>query len=141
MHEQDAPNQNKISPEFATRLIHLEPQQKVRVIVLLQVQNAENSIEKRQLRTERQAAIKAVRESAEQALENIGAIIQRFDGQKLAEHPDLLGSIPVEITAAGVNALAESDAVKAVIEDQAIFPEHANNSLEANVSGLFSRFG
>ncbi|HEY9601919.1 MAG TPA: hypothetical protein V6C85_09935 [Allocoleopsis sp.] len=138
MHEQDAPNQNKISPEFATRLTHIEPQQKVRVIVLLQVQNAENSIEKRPSRGERQAAIKAVRESAEQALENIGGIIQRFDGQQLAEHPNLLGSIPVEITAAGVNALAESDAVKAVIEDQAIFSEHLNNSLEANAIDLFT---
>jgi sorbitol-specific phosphotransferase system component IIA len=141
MHEQDAPNPSKISPEFATRLTDLEPQQKVRVIVLLQVQNAENSIEKRQSRAERQAAIKAVRESAEQALENIGGIIQRFDGQQLAEHPNLLGSIPVEITAAGVNALAESDAVKAVIEDQAIFSEHLNNSLEADVINLFSRSG
>jgi sorbitol-specific phosphotransferase system component IIA len=125
MHEQEAPNPSKISPELATRLTHLEPQQKVRVIVLLQVQNAENSREKRPSRAERQAAIEAVRELAEQALKNINGIIKRFDGQKLAEHPDLLGSIPVEITANGVNALAKSDAVRAVIEDQPIFHEHS----------------
>ncbi|KOP24518.1 hypothetical protein AMR41_20555 [Hapalosiphon sp. MRB220] len=127
MPEFNANNQNKISREFAARLTHLEPQQKVRVIVLLQVQNPENSTEKRQSRAERQAVIKALRESAEQALTNISAIIQRFDGLQLAEHPDLLGSIPVEITPAGVNALAESDLVKAVIEDQAIFPGHSSN--------------
>jgi hypothetical protein len=115
---------------LATRLTHLEPQQKVRVIVLLQVQNAENSREKRPSRAERQAAIEAVRESAEQALKNIDGIIQRFDGQKLAEHPDLLGSIPVEITADGVNTLAKSDAVKAVIEDQPIFHEDSGRVLK-----------
>ncbi|MHC5828790.1 MAG: hypothetical protein ACYT04_76035, partial [Nostoc sp.] len=75
---------------------------------------------KRQSPNERQAVIQAVRESAEQALGNIIGIIQNFDGRSLTEHPDLFGSISVEITVAGVNALAESEAVKAVIEDQSI---------------------
>ncbi|MBH8563706.1 hypothetical protein I8748_16155 [Nostoc sp. CENA67] len=125
MHKHDAPNPNKVSPEFASRLSNLEPQQKVRVIVLLQVQDAENLTNKRQSRNERQAAIKAMRESAEQALGNIVEIIQKFDGQQLSEHADLLGSILIEITVAGVNALAESKAVKAVIEDQSIYPIHS----------------
>lgn len=112
-------NQNKISPEFATRLHSLEPQQKVRVIVLLQVDNAEKLIA-RQSRESRQAAMEVIRKSAEQALDNIGEIIEDFNGQQLAEHPNVLGSIAVEITAAGVNALAASDSVKAVIEDQTI---------------------
>lgn len=63
-----------------------------------------------------------MRESAEEALGNISGIIQRFDGQQLSEHPDLLGSIPIEITVAGINALAESELVKAVIEDRSIYP-------------------
>lgn len=121
MPEHNTNNQNKISPEFAARLTDLEPQQKVRVIVLLQVKETENPIGKRQSLTERQAVMQAVREAAEQALGTLDGIIKHFDGQPLVEHPDLLGSIPVEITAAGVNALATSDAVKAVIEDQAIY--------------------
>ena len=124
MPEQDAPNPNKISSEFATRLTHIEPQQKVRVIVLLQIKDAEKNTDRRQSRVERQSVIKAVRESAEQALGDIDGIIQRYQGRQLAEHPNALGSIPVEITASGVSALAESDAVKAVIEDQAIYPGH-----------------
>jgi len=122
MPKHDAPNSNKISLEFATRLTNLEPQQKVRVIVLLQLKNAENLNHKRQTRTERQAAIKAIQESAKQALENISDIIYTFDGQQLRESPDLLGSIPIEIKVAGVNALAASEAVKAVMEDQSIYP-------------------
>jgi hypothetical protein len=120
MPEYNANNQNKLSPEFATRLTQLEPQQRVRVIILLQLKEAENLIGKRQSHPERKAAMQAIRDSAEKALGDIDSIIKNFDGQPLVEHPDLLGSIPIEITAAGVNALAKSDAVKAVIEDQAI---------------------
>ncbi|MBN3899559.1 MAG: hypothetical protein HWQ41_31120 [Nostoc sp. NOS(2021)] len=122
MHRLDAPNPNKVSPEFASRLTNLEPQQKVRVIVLLQVQDAQSLANKRQSPNERQAVIQAVQKSAEQALGNIIGIIQNFDGRSLTEHPDLFGSISLEITVAGVNALAESEAVKAVIEDQSIYP-------------------
>lgn len=132
MHRHDALNPNKVSPEFASRLTNLEPQQKVRVIVLLQIQDAQSSTNKRQPPHERQAAIKAVQKSAEQALGNIVGIIQKFDGRSLTEHPDLLGSITLEITVAGVNALAESEAVKAVIEDQSIYPIHLSNSLRIN---------
>lgn len=132
MHRHDAPNPKKVSPEFAARLTNLEPQQKVRVIVLLRVQDDQSLINKRQSRSERQDAIKAIRESAKQALGNISGIIQNFEGRSLTEHPDLLGSIPVEITVAGVNALAESEAVKAVIEDQSIYPIHLSNSKRIN---------
>jgi len=118
----ETPNQTKISPEFATRLNHLEPQQKIRVIVLLQVKDPENRTGKRRSQLERQAVIKNVQKSAQQSLANIDGIIQRFAGRSLVDHPDLLGSIPIEITAAGVNALAQSQSVKAIIEDQSIYP-------------------
>jgi hypothetical protein len=39
----------------------------------------------------------------------------------LVEHPNLLGSLPIEINAAGINALTKSDAVKAVMEDRSVF--------------------
>ena len=47
-------------------------------------------------------------------------ILGRFDGQRFADEPDALGSIPVEATVAGIEALASSDWVKAIIEDQPI---------------------
>jgi sorbitol-specific phosphotransferase system component IIA len=133
MPEHNANKQNKISPEFAARLAQLDSQQKVRVIVLLQVEAAENSTGMRLSRSERQIAMQTIRESAEHSLEAIGSIIKYFDGQLLAEHPDLLGSIPVEITASGVSALATSDAVKAVIEDQSIYRRHSSGSLEVKL--------
>jgi len=134
MSEHSINSQSKISPEFASRLTQLEPQEKVRVIVLLQVEKTENYTRKRQSRTERQATMKALRESAEHSLDRIDAIIKHFNGNPLSEHPNVLGSIPIEITAAGINALAESDAVKAVIEEQAIYPGHSNDSVEMKFS-------
>jgi hypothetical protein len=71
-------------------------------------------------RGNRQATIKAMRKSGEQALPDIDRILARFDGKRLAAKPDALGSIPVETTAAGVIALAASEHVKAILEDQAI---------------------
>jgi len=118
----------KISPEFATRLMTLEPQQKIRVIVLLQIPEAENKTIKRQTRGERQNTIQSVRNSANQALANITNILQNFEGKTLTEQPDLLGSIPIEITAPGVTALAQSDAVKTIIEDQPIYPAHIQDA-------------
>ena len=119
----------KISPEFATRLMTLEPQQKIRVIVLLQIPETENNKTlKRQTRTERKNIIQSVRNSANQALANITNILQNFEGKTLTEQPDLLGSIPIEITASGVTALAQSDAVKTIIEDQPIYPAYIQNA-------------
>jgi hypothetical protein len=119
----------KISPEFATRLMTLEPQQKIRVIVLLQIPETENNKTiTRQTRAERQNTIQSVRNSANQALANITNILQNFEGKTLTEQPDLLGSIPIEITASGVTALAQSDAVKTIIEDQPIYPAYIQNA-------------
>jgi hypothetical protein len=121
MQTHDIPNQNKISSEFATRLTHLEPQQKIRVIVLLQIQGNEEPIERRPSRIERQARINEVRARADKALGHIDSIIQCFDGKPLAQSPDSLGAIPIEITVEGAKALAQSGIVRAVIEDQDIY--------------------
>lgn len=118
----------KISPEFATRLMTLEPQQKIRVIVLLQIPETENKTVKRQTRAERQNTIQVVRNNANQALANIATILQNFEGKMLTEQPDLLGSIPIEITAHGVTALAQSNVVKTIIEDQPIYLAHIQNA-------------
>ncbi|GAA6621258.1 hypothetical protein NUACC26_070770 [Scytonema sp. NUACC26] len=119
---------NKISSEFAYRLGHLAPQQKVSVIVFLKLDDrSDNPVNPRLSRAERRATMEGIRNSATQALSYIKKIIQDFGGQELAERPDALGSIPIEISAAGVKALAASDAVKAVLEEQEIVPANGIN--------------
>ncbi len=120
MHKKEKAQKNKISPEFVARLDRLGPRQKVRAIVLLHARGAEKSGGQRQSRAQRKAAIEAMHKSAERALGDIDEILTRCGGQRLAESPDALGSIPVETTAAGVNALAASEWVKAILEDQVI---------------------
>ncbi len=111
---------HKISPQFAARLKNYSPEQKVRVIVLLKSNNniADNS--QRQSRLARKAAIKAMQNSVTQAAQKIDRIIKDYGGKKLDEQPNVLGTINVEITPAGIHALALSDAVKAIIENQKI---------------------
>ena len=118
---------NKISSEFACRLKNLAPQQKVSVIVFLSVDSGRRN-NSRLSRAERRVAMEGIRHSGKQALDYIRKIIQDFGGKALAD-PDVLGSVPIEITAAGVKALAASDAVKAVVEEQKIHPNHDFNSV------------
>lgn len=118
---------NKISSEFACRLKNLAPQQKVSVIVFLSV-DAGRRNNSRLSRAERRVAMEGIRHSGKQALDYIRKIIQDFGGKQLAD-PDVLGSVPIEITVAGVKALAASDAVKAVVEEQKIHPNHDFNSV------------
>jgi len=120
-HRKDKPQNNKISSEFAARLDGFGPKQKVRAIVLLRAKGGGKATRGRQSRTERRAAIEAMRKSAEQGLGDVDRILERFDGQRLTS-PDALGSIAVETTAAGIKALAASEWVKIIIEDQKIYP-------------------
>ena len=119
---------NKISSEFACRLKNLAPQQKVSVIVFLEVHNVGRRNNSRLSRAERRVAMEGIRNSAKQALDYIQKILQDFGGKELAD-PDVLGSVPIEITVAGVKALAASEAVKAVVEEQKIHPHHGINSV------------
>jgi len=121
IHRKDESQKNKVSHEFAARLNRLDPQQKVRAIILLRTKDTGKLTAWRQSRSERQAAIEAMRKSAEQALGDIDDILEHFDGQRLTS-PDALGSVCVEITADGINALAASEWVKVIIEDQKIYP-------------------
>lgn len=104
----------KISPDFKTRLARLNPQDRIRVIVFLRTEVTPSS--------DRQQTTEAVQRAAEQQLNSIRIIIEKHQGQLLAERPNVLGAIPMEITVAGVYALAQSDAVKLIVENQGIFP-------------------
>jgi hypothetical protein len=111
--------QGKISPGFASRLDRLGPRQRVQAILLLRT-DVDDRSSQRQRGDEREATVEATRKSADRALRSVDEILTRFDGQRLARRPDALGSIPVEATPAGIKALASSEWVTAVLEDQEI---------------------
>jgi len=110
----------KFSDAFATRLHRLKPGQKIRVIVMLQTENSGILLSRTRARRDRTAVSASIRKSAQKTLPEIDGILERFNGKRLAMSPDALGCIPIETTAAGVIALAASEHVKAVLEDQQI---------------------
>lgn len=123
-HDGNSPKQSKLSPIFTSRLNNLAREQKVRVLLVLRTSHDTESApalpSPRSRRADRQAVIAAVRRSAEQALPAIDEILARFDGKRLAAEVNALGVVPVEITATGINALAASEYVAAILEDQAL---------------------
>ncbi len=112
--------QSKISQEFAARLGRLKSGQKIRAILLLQSHGGlQSAAERVRSRHARQEAITLIRQSSGQALDAIDRILERFGGKRLAD-VNALGSIPVETTLAGISALAASDHVRTILEDQPI---------------------
>jgi sorbitol-specific phosphotransferase system component IIA len=110
--------QSKISAGLASRLKDLEPGDKVRVVVLLRTRAAGKG--RRTTPAGRDAAVKAVKESARTALGEVDAILERFEGRRLSSSPNALGAITVKATAPAIRALARSAKVRAIMEDQAI---------------------
>lgn len=109
----------KISPQFKARLSQLSPSQRVRAIVMLRVVGSEHRQEQR-TRGDRKTIVELVRKSATEAIPHIDGILGRHSGKLLTETPDALGSILVETTADGIVALADSEYVKTILEDQPI---------------------
>ncbi|WP_413162399.1 hypothetical protein ACL6C3_25670 [Capilliphycus salinus ALCB114379] len=104
-------NSMKISSEFAARLSRRKPEEVIRVIVFFQ--------------TETQGTKKTpqeIQQIAENKLDKIRPILVKYNGELIGERPNVLGSIAIKITVAGVYALAESSSVKMIVEDQGIFP-------------------
>ncbi len=122
--------QSKISREFSRRLDRLQPRDKVRAIVMLRAESdgGGGAGGRRFTRAERQDTAQKISEAAEAALPEIDQILERFDGHRLAEHPNSVGAIPVETTVGGVIALAGADCVKTILEDQRITPVHSTES-------------
>lgn len=111
---------SKISPQFCARLNQLEPQQKIRAIVLLETGQRSSLPSRRQTYDERKVAIAHLRQAAQGVMSELNTLLQNFDGRSLAKAPDALGSVPVELSAAGITALAALPWVRAVLEDQGI---------------------
>jgi hypothetical protein len=106
-----------ISAEFAARLDRLHASQKVRALVLLQT--AANGAAPT-TRKERQQRVERLRNAARASLPEIDRLLACYQGKRLSEDVDALGSITVEAAAEGIRALAESEQVKAILEDQSI---------------------
>jgi hypothetical protein len=114
----DSPN--KISPQFATVLDHMSANSKVRAILILNVFPEGARPVGRTASRDRGGIAANVRQAAQSALLVIDRILNRFQGKRLAEGADALGSVPVEATRAGIEALATSKYVRAILEDQPI---------------------
>jgi hypothetical protein len=118
--KEDNPQEPKISREFESRLDRFDPEQKVRAIVMLQVEGPRPGAGRQQTRKGRHATIESTRRSSETSLPEIDSILERFSGKRLTQNVNALASILVETTPAGIRALAESGRVSAIIEDQPI---------------------
>jgi len=111
---------SSISPEFSARLKRLDPQQRMRVMVILRAADPPVERSRRQSSIQRKARIETIRGAAEHAVKEIDGILERFHGRRLSAEVSALGIVPVETTVAGVKALASSDQIKAVLEDQPV---------------------
>ena len=112
------PKNNRISAQFSARLARLGRRKRVRAIVMLETGKTLPA-GRRSVQT-RLNTLRVIRKSAASALTDIDKILQRFHGKRLVHEVDALGSVPVETTAAGINALAQSAHVKAILEDQPV---------------------
>ena len=107
----------KISAEFARHLESLGPREKIRAIVMVGPQQHNKNIDRRTT-SGRTTIIHAIRCSAEKVLPRIDTVLKRHQGRRLSESVDSLGSIAVETTAAGINALADLEPITVILEDQ-----------------------
>jgi hypothetical protein len=92
----------------------------VRVIVALGERGDAELPAKRLTTEERNARIAATREVAMRAFDDIDAILRDNGGRRLGDRPTALGTITVEATAKGVHALANSQHVAAILDDQPV---------------------
>ena len=106
---------NKLSDAFEARLRGLKSGAKVRAVVMLQREHPACSDSR-----ERADQVRRVRESARTALVEVDAILAQFNGRRLADEPNALGYLAVETTPAGIRALARSNSVRGIIEDQPV---------------------
>jgi len=112
------PPKPKISPEFARRLDRLAPNAVARAIVLLDTGPAPAAAPGRPSKAARKEIAETIQTAAAVALVEVDRLLERSGGRRLAQSPDLFGSIPVEAPASALLALAGSEHVRALLEDQ-----------------------
>jgi hypothetical protein len=110
----------KISPEFARRLARLAPDEMTRAIVLLDTGFAPAATPGRPSKAARRAIAEAIQTAASEALAEVDRLLERSSGRRLTPGPDLFGAVPVEAPASALLELAESEYVRALLEDQSL---------------------
>jgi len=113
-------SEKKISAEFSSQLTKYGPKKKIRAIVVLYTKEAKKNSTRQELRANREAIIGSIRKSTLKALPDIDNILKENNGKRLSEGPDALGCVPVETTPDGIRALANSNHIKAILEDQPV---------------------
>jgi hypothetical protein len=103
----------KLGSAFAARLSRFPAGAHVRALLLLGQPTEPPT-------RDRAEQIRRVKQSAAAALDEIDQILTAHSGRRLESEPSSLGHVTVETTPAGIRALAKSDQVRAVLEDQAV---------------------
>ena len=118
----ELPLQGKISPEFSARLGRLKPQTKLHAIVLIRGrEDSRRASRTRSTPEQRRFKVEQIRGASMEALKEIDEILRPFGGRRLSDKPaTALGTVSVESNPAGITALANSNYVEAILEDQAI---------------------
>ncbi|MDC3952780.1 hypothetical protein [Polyangium jinanense] len=106
---------SKISPEFRRRLTGFPRGERVRAVVLLKTE-----IEGGGRRRNRQEIMEATKTAARMVMAELEPLLSATGGHFLADSPDALGSVPVEATPEGLEALSTNEKVRAILEDQPI---------------------
>jgi len=114
----DGAEPEKISEALARRLDVLPPDQLVRLIVLLRLPETEPRREssRRESRA-RPAEVDAVRSAAQSGIVEVERLLKSHGGSVLTPDLSTLGAVAVETTVRGARALAESEQVRAIVED------------------------
>jgi len=107
---------DKLSPEFAARLQHLDKSAEVEAIVVPNVQRRDGT--KRQSAAERNAAIENISRGVAPIMTEIDLVLHEFGGRR--RNSTAIGTITVATTADGIRALARLPSVQAVLENQPI---------------------
>src|SRR5687768_1611093 len=110
---------SKISPALRSRLKALNPADRVRAVILLALAAADPT-PRRRSRANRRASVAAARALGAEALAAVDKVLVAHGGSRLAGGANALGYVSVEVPAAAVDALAQSNHVKAILEDQAL---------------------
>src|SRR5262249_24640115 len=114
-----ANGQSKISREFSRRLDGLKPGDRVRAIVMLRADGngGGGAGGRRPSSADRRDTAEKISQAAEAALPEIDQILERYDGRRMAEHPNAIGAIPVEATGGGGIAPGDPHLCTAISED------------------------
>ncbi len=113
------PGRAKISFEFAKRIEGFGKHDLVRAIVTLAIPAAGTPDVARNRRARRNEVIAKRRDPSKTSLDALDAALALHGGKRLGG-TTLLGTVPVETTPAGIDALAALDSVRSIMEDQPI---------------------